>query len=133
MQLTADDHAEIHRLYGQYSQAIDLGSPDAFADVFTHDAVLKTEMGDYTGREALKGFATWFRGQMGNSVRHWPANLVVGAEADLITATCYFGAFQVGDPAGPKPIASGIYSDVLAKTGDGWKIASRNIAMDKPG
>lgn len=133
MNLSADDHAAIQRLYGQYSQAIDRGSAESFADVFTDDAVLSTEMGVYAGREALVGFATWYRETFGTSGRHWPANLVVQSGPDSVTATSYFGAFQVGDPSGPKPIASGVYSDVLRKTESGWRFAYRDIAMDKPG
>ncbi len=132
MTLTADDHAAIQRLYGQYSQAIDLGSPGDFANVFTDDALLRTEMGDYAGREAIEGFAAWFRSQFGTRNRHWPANLVVQADGDMVTATCYFGAFEVGAPTGPVPIASGRYTDVLVRTSGGWRFASRDIAMDKP-
>jgi ketosteroid isomerase-like protein len=130
--LSADDIAAIQQLYARYNHAVDMGSPTAFAEVFTPDAVFVTDMGTYTGRDALLEFAGWFRGAMSTNVRHWTNNLVLEESGAGASGACYLVAFSVGDPAGPKPMASGLYDDRLVRTPEGWRFAARTIVMDKP-
>jgi hypothetical protein len=125
--LSPQDHAEIQQLYAKYNHAIDSGNAEEWAATFTSDGVFNNR---FTGREALIGFVNNWKVN-GTSRRHWNSNLTVTASAPGAKGSVYLMLVDVGvKPAAV--MATGVYSDELIKTADGWRFKSRMVKMDAP-
>jgi hypothetical protein len=125
--LSPQDHAEIQQLYAKYNHAIDSGNAEEWAATFTADGVFNNR---FTGREALIGFVNNWKAN-GTSRRHWNSNLTVTASGQGAKGSVYLMLLDVGvKPAAV--MATGVYSDELVKTADGWRFKSRAVKMDAP-
>jgi SnoaL-like domain len=127
--LTAQDYVEIQQLYAKYNHAIDNGNAEEWADTFTPDGVFN---GRFTGREALMGFIkTWRERMNGGSRRHWNSNLMLTGSTDSVAGAVYLMLLDVSTkPA--SVVSTGVYSDELAKTANGWRFKSRVVKSDAP-
>jgi hypothetical protein len=123
--LGAEDMAEIHNLYAQYNLMLDRGDAEGWADTFTEDG----RFGNSEGRAALIAFAENFHEGNPNS-RHWNTNIHLTATSGGADGTCYLILYDVGQRP-PGVTVTGIYSDVLVETADGWRFQSRQVAIDR--
>ena len=124
--LSASDMDEIRNLYAQYNISLDAGDAEAWADTFTDDGVF----GNSEGRAELVAFAEGFHESNPQS-RHWNTNLHVTPSADGAAGTTYLMLWN----AGVRPaaiIATGIYTDELVRSAEGWRFKSRQVAIDRP-
>jgi hypothetical protein len=103
--LGAEDMAEIHNLYAQYNLMLDRGDAEGWA------------------------FAENFHEGNPNS-RHWNTNIHLTATSGGADGTCYLILYDVGQRP-PGVTVTGIYSDVLVETADGWRFQSRQVAIDR--
>lgn len=124
--LTTQDYIEIEQLYAQYNHAIDAGDADAWAATFTPDGTFNR----FSGREALVGFIRQWREKMnGANRRHWNTNLRIVPTAEGASASVHLMLLDISTR--PAAIAStGVYSDTLVKTVDGWRFKSRQVKLD---
>jgi len=124
--LSANDMDEIRNLYAHYNLVLDAGESEAWADTFTEDGTFGTS----EGRTELIAFADGFHEQNPQS-RHWNTNLHVTPMADGAAGTTYLMLWNVGvRPA--SIILTGIYTDALVRTPDGWRFKSRQVGIDRP-
>lgn len=124
----ADDLA-IRRLYAEYNHAIRLGDGRAWAGCFTPDGVFSNRAETVTGRAALTAYADDF--SKPRNARYWIDNLLLEATAAGAGGTCYLLLLHIGEAGGPPRISlTGMYTDTLVKTSEGWKFATRHIARD---
>jgi len=124
--LSADDLAEIHRLYAQYNLMLDAGDSQSWADTFIGDGSFNT----FVGRQALLAFADDFIASNPNT-RHWNSNIHITPTADGAAGTAYLMLWKVStQPA--EVVLTGIYTDELVKTSKGWRFKGRLIELDQP-
>lgn len=124
--LSADDLAEIHNLYAQYNLVLDAGDSQSWADTFIDDGSFNT----FVGREALIAFADGFIASNPNT-RHWNSSIRITTTADGAAGTAYLMLWKVStQPA--EVVLSGIYTDELVKTSQGWRFKARLIEIDQP-
>ena len=120
----------IHQLLGRYGWAIDGGDWDAFAELFVADATInyRSSSGrvERAGREAI---VDWFRSVADrNPAAHHVTNIVVDPGADPdgpVAVQSKFFAPYSRDAHNPKRLYGGDYRDVVVRTPDGWRFASK--------
>jgi hypothetical protein len=123
--LTTQDYIEIQQLYARYNHAIDSGNAEEWAATFTADGVFNKR---FTGREALIGFINNWKVN-GVNRRHWNSNLTISGTNQSATGSVYLMLLDVS----VKPAAvmsTGIYSDELVKTAEGWRFKTRVVKPD---
>jgi 3-phenylpropionate/cinnamic acid dioxygenase small subunit len=124
--LGADDLAEIHHLYAQYNLMLDAGDSQSWADTFIDDGSFNT----FVGRQALISFADDFIASNPDT-RHWNSNIQLTATADGAAGTAYLMLWKVS-PQPAEVVLTGIYTDELVKTAQGWRFKARLIEIDRP-
>ena len=124
--LSAQDNFEIQQLYARYNNAIDSGDAEGWAATFTPDGVFNT----FSGHDALVGFVKMWREKLGGATRkHWNTNLQISGDSKEATASVYLMLVDFGT----KPasiLTTGMYSDSLIKTKDGWRFTKRTTKGD---
>ncbi len=132
MSLNTQDYIDIQMLYARYNHAIDSGRAEAWAATFTPDGVFSGSGSPAShGAAELTAFAQGFAGNMQGKARHWTNNLVIEPSTGGAKGSCYLILYRIaGASAPPAILATGIYSDALAKGAGGWKFVSRSVAID---
>lgn len=137
MAMTALDYEEIRQLVARYNFAVDFGDAEGWAACFTPDGVF-TSMpeggplsGRHEGRDALVAYGkVHFKVSKGRA-RHWNWNLDIEGDGERATMRCYLAAYSATAPDSPAVLrATGVYRDVLVKTGQGWRFATRDVHVD---
>jgi ketosteroid isomerase-like protein len=126
--LTPQDYIEIEQLYAAYNHAIDSGDGEAWAATFTPDGVFNER---FKGKEALVGFVKSWRERGGATRHHWNTNLVVTPSAEGANGKVMLMMLD----SGTKPVSimsTGLYTDALVKTANGWRFKSRVVKNDPP-
>ena len=125
MPLSTDDIVAIQQLVARYCHAADSGDAAGYVATFTEDGFLK--VGD---REAIRGRAALgaLFGPVPRGFRHVVTNVLIDGDGDHATSKAYFSAM----PRGGGLIAStGVYSDTILKTSDGWLFSGRHYTPDE--
>ncbi len=128
MDLSAAETFAVRELLASYCHAIDSGTPDDFAAVFTSDGSWRGPGGEYRGREQLRGMAAAYRQHpdVANS-RHWTANTTSHRSGETIEADSY--SLCLGEGPGGTVVVEliGRYLDVIVKEDDLWRIQDRQV------
>ena len=128
--LAVDDHLAIVNHIARYNHAIDLGTPQEWADCFTDDAEFDAEpVVHCRGREELLAFATatLTPDRLG---RHWNSNVLVDGAVTRATARVYLLMVRSGKFG--ETGATGIYSDRLVKVDGQWRFEYRKLTFEDP-
>lgn len=128
MALSVEDQLAIQQLYAKYNHALDFGNVEGWVATFTPDGTFASGANSFKGGEQLAAFATGFSSRM--KARHWTNNLIVEADGDGASGTCYLQLLNVADPKTPTVLTTAIYRDSLTKTADGWRFTSRAVTAD---
>jgi hypothetical protein len=124
--LSAQDLADIQQLYARYNLAIDTGDAEGWAATFVPQGVFNT----YTGHDALVGFVKMWREKLNGAARkHWNNNLQLSGDGKQASGSVYLMLLDTST----KPasiIFTGVYSDTLLKTRDGWRFTKRVTSAD---
>jgi hypothetical protein len=134
--LAVEDYLDIQQLITTYPMALDTGAGEGsvFADIFTPDGTFMAGANKYQGREALKKFAWQHRpGQGPLHVRNYSANPWIEASPEGASGKVYAVVMDIGED-GQQPhsiIGGGHYEDVYVKTGQGWRIKTRQFIPSK--
>lgn len=123
--LTTADYVEIQQLYARYAHTIDSGDGEGWADTFTPDGAFN----DVQGHDALKAIpARAFEGS-GGAQRHWNNQVLIEPTAEGARGTCYLVLMNTA--VSPPAMRTGIYTDRLVKTADGWRFKERVAKFDE--
>lgn len=122
--LTLEDRLTIQELLARYNHAIDSGDAEGWAATFAPDGTFESRGATHSGTEALVAFARDFSGRMAGA-RHWNNNLVIEADGDRATATCYLQLWREG-----QLVSEGRYVDALRKVDGQWRFTSRKVVRD---
>ncbi len=128
--MQAEDIAVITKMVADYNHMIDSGQAEAWADLFTADGQFDPGlMPAISGREALVEFAGGLP-VMIPGARHHITNLSVDVQGDRATATAYLQLWTKGEDGKAALAMTGIYTDELVRTADGWRFSKRSMASD---
>lgn len=128
--LSAEDHVAVVNHIARYNHAIDLGSPDEWADCFTYDAEFDAEpVVHCRGRSELVAFAkaTLTEKRLG---RHWNSNVWVDGDGDRATARVYLMMVRSGKVG--EIGNTGVYEDRLVKRNGHWRFEYRKLTFEDP-
>ena len=127
--MDAADLVEIHQLLGRYGHAIDASDWDRFASLFVPDAVV-----DYTAVRAPKvlhgvdEILGYFR-DANHPAAHHVTNIVVDEVGGEVRVHSKWHAPFTRSTHVPVRLAGGDYHDVVVKTADGWRFASKTCVQ----
>lgn len=128
--LSAEDHLAILNHVARYNHAIDLGTPEEWADCFTGTAEFDAEpIVHCHGRADLIDFATatLTENRLG---RHWTSNVLVAGDGDRATTLVYLlmvRSGKVGELGN-----TGVYRDRLVKQDGQWRFEYRKLTFEDP-
>lgn len=132
-----DDRAQIINLQNRYVLAMDFNDNEAYAAVFTEDAVLDWAGGVIRGREAIRKFRDdgvynlsrdAQSGDWPATTRHFITNQVIEVYGDTARAVTYW--FQANNNAEDRHAEYGLfghYEDELRKVDGQWLFSKRTI------
>jgi uncharacterized protein (TIGR02246 family) len=131
------DRAEIEELVVRYVHALDTLDADAYASVFTEDAVYETPMGVYEGRAAIRKIVTDLQanraraeaeGREALALYHVMSNSSIELiDADEARHTSYAQTVRAADNGQFVVGFMGRYEDVIVKRDGRWQILSRKL------
>lgn len=132
VQALIDEH-DIRALLHRYATALDGKDWDLLGSCFLADATAEYEsIGTLVGRQAIVDLCRSALKPMART-HHLIGNVAVsiGDSRDSARSSCYLQAQHVrpGTPGGDMNIVAGRYDDELQRTGDGWKIRARRLAV----
>src|SRR5262249_32288067 len=104
------------------SHFVDAGEADKWADLFTPDGTF----GNAVGHDALVEFAKRVHEQRKGSALHLDSNLMITPTPQGASGSIYGVTYDVTTKP-PTVIATSVYTHVLVKTSNGWRLKSRTI------
>ncbi|MGD9703711.1 MAG: nuclear transport factor 2 family protein [Acidimicrobiia bacterium] len=129
MSLDVADRLAIHELLALYGHLIDERRWDALDQVFTDDLVFDaSDFGSEITRSRADLVAIWMRPDTAHPLAHHATNVVVIEDAD---GTVRVRSKGIGIGVGER-VGSVTYDDVVVRTPDGWRMASRRAVLRRP-
>jgi hypothetical protein len=129
--LASEDHLAVVNTLARYNHAIDLGTPQEWAELFTEDAEFDARpVVHCNGRDELIKFATatLTPDRLG---RHWNSNVWVEGDGDQATSRVYLMMVRSGKFG--EVGSTGVYHDRLRKGPDGiWRFEYRKLHFEDP-
>jgi hypothetical protein len=129
MNLTLQDHTEIHDVLARYCWFLDHGEGDAWADLWQPDGSFTGIPEPLHGHEALRQMPAGFHSMFSGKLRHNIANIVIepGTRVGQVLVRAYS---TVSDwRAGGKLMNFADVSLTLVKHRDQWRIQSLHAQM----
>jgi hypothetical protein len=136
--LTASDYIEIQQLISRYPYGLDTGAGEGglYASLFTIDGVFIGGPSRAEGREKLAAFANGHRaGQGPLFTRNFSTNVMIRPTPEGAAGKIYAVVLDIGEGNG-KPssvLNGGHYEDAYVRTGEGWRIKSRQFIPSRGG
>ncbi len=128
--ISLEDKFAIMELITRYNHAVDGGDPDGVAACFAADGTFQGRSGYFSGSNELR--------KLGMTVtpsllpRHIVSNILIrvrAGERDAADIKSHLLFYEV-TPSGFNFKTSGVYTDVVVKTGKEWKFRSRLMTLD---
>jgi 3-phenylpropionate/cinnamic acid dioxygenase small subunit len=135
--LTADDRHAIEQLLSSYGFHHDARDFDALERCFTPDASYtmviagQEPIGPRRGRAEIVGQIRVFKSRQADQRRHVITNFLFDQEtATRARVRSYVTVVAVASGA-LDVVTAGVYTDVVVRTADGWRIADKTLRLDK--
>jgi uncharacterized protein (TIGR02246 family) len=125
--LLAADRIDITELGARFDNGLDSEDLDKFAGVFTENGVLAGFWGEAAGREQIAGAFHFMLSTFARNRRHFVGNHEVTVDGDSATMYSYM---VVLDRATNSSIGTATFTDVLARTANGWRFVRRTLSSD---
>jgi ketosteroid isomerase-like protein len=131
-----EDIQEITSLFMSYRRTLDEREFATYAELFAPDGEWTGNLGSYTGPAAIKqmledSVGTAFAVESGNDF-HLVANPDIEVDGDRATASSTWVFVTRDGDDRPQVSLLGHYTDVLARTPDGWRFLRREAFCDIP-
>jgi len=123
------DRLAIQDLLVRYGTSLDDRDWARLATCFLPDAVADYGgLGEHEGYEKIESICRNALEPLDGS-QHYITNFEIEIDGDRAKSRCYLMAQHIkkSAPSGPHFILSGVYRDELVRTGDGWRIARREL------
>jgi ketosteroid isomerase-like protein len=128
MTLPAADRLDILDIVSRADAAATRRDADAYASLFTEDAVLDGSQGRHTGTAGLRSSVGPIWAGEGPATLHLTLNPVVDAGDSQDEATVS-SILLIVDPAPPITIrTTAAITQTLRRTADGWRISRRTVS-----
>lgn len=124
MRLDPRDDAEIRNLLARYCVLLDLDDVDAWVELFTSDATYEVYGRTFEGHDGLRKMLSGAPG--GLHLGGPPAITPVDDDRVTTQQNLLFVDRDTGEQRGA------LYDDVVVRTPDGWRIASRRCRFHTP-
>jgi len=132
------DRAGVEDLLGRYAKAVDFGTSEEYAALFTEDAVLHMQGKDFVGRAAIQKMISPAIDEPPpgapprRHLRHILSNILIDLAPDGQSAKVYesWATISKVPDGGPIMGAIGHYSDEVVKVNGKWFFAKRVIDLD---
>ncbi len=135
--LTADDRHAIQQLLSSYGFHHDARDFDSLAECFAEDATYTMvvagaqPIGPKFGRDAIVDQIRLLKSRQTDQRRHVITNFLFDQEtASRARVRTYVTVIAVADGV-LEVVSSGIYTDIVARTEWGWRIADKRLHLDK--
>ena len=140
MPLTLDDRQQVEDLLVRYSYAVDTdGGEDAFAEMFTEDAVLIGTRGHRTGMKAVRELARTVTDRKGFQARHIITNVLIEGDSGEARIRAYFTEYYTYNELLPPKLMRtseliyvGTFDCTAVKVSGSWKFSRRVVHCDAP-
>ena len=120
----ADDHADIRNLLARYCLLLDHDDVDQWVTLFTADATYQVYGHEFRGHDGLRQMLSGAPG--GLHLGGPPVVELVAADRARTQQNLLFVDRTTGE------LRSAVYDDVVVRTGDGWRFASRRCRFIVP-
>ena len=135
--IDAADRLAIHELLARYCHSIDAARGELCAALFTDDATLETPVGVAEGGAAIR---EWIDGRLAMrqpeiQVRHSPLSVLlapIDSDQVRVRSTLLYTWETLEIPREVDVKSTVIYEDVVRRTPEGWRFASRKCDTRLP-
>ena len=140
------DKMEIGEMQSRYMYALDWHDPEAYASVFTDDAIVEWPEGRAEGRAAIRNACVRIGAFYDNlaaaagpnrkppRLRHFVTNRVFDIKGDHARVLAYWLDLSNDNlPRWPYVAGYGYYDDELVRTAAGWRFTRRKIINEITG
>jgi uncharacterized protein (TIGR02246 family) len=129
-----EDRDAIWRVLMDYRRHLNTRNWDAYSRLFSEDGTWTGKVGHAQGPTAIREMLTEAMEPLDEHEQtvHLVCNPVIDVDGDRATAETTWCYLTRDADDNPKLSMVGRYSDVLHRTDDGWKFASRMCAFDIP-
>jgi hypothetical protein len=129
-----EDIEEIRTLLLEYARCLDEADYAGYAELFTEDGELHAQLGQATGRSAIRALLEDRLGSEPPRPRraafHLVGNPVVEVDGDDARSTALWAYVTHDDEGFPLVLQLGHYRDRLARDGGVWRFRRREISRD---
>jgi uncharacterized protein (TIGR02246 family) len=125
MSLRAADSLEIMQLVARADNCATARDAEGYAELFTEEGVMTGGMGTARGRAALRDAVTAVWTAEPPRTLHLTLNVTIEESGSDPTVTSVM--LMVTREAKPAVLGSSLVRQVVRRTADGWRIASRDI------
>lgn len=130
--MTLDDVSDriaIIELASAYENAFDEGDLDKHMATWTDGVSFDSPFGSFSDEAGYLAWLTGFKAQTvaNGGTRHLMTNHEIGIEGDTATMTSYLTILNKADRT---IISTGVFTDRLRRTEDGWRFVHRTISVD---
>lgn len=126
------DELAIRNLIARLSLNADMGDEDEYMSSFAIDAVWNIPGAPMRGHDEIRSALVARRAQgvagPGTQTRHMVSTIAVTVDGDTAIANSYF-QFFTDTVLAPTLRAVGAYRDTFTRTGDAWKLQTRDITF----
>ena len=126
-----EDVREIQNLALRYARSVDRQDGEAFADLFTADAVLDGSGYLSQGREQLARIPSFTASRWAKTF-HAVHNHLISIDGDAATGEVYCAARHLKDDGGAMTVLEMVirYQDAYVRTPGGWRFAKRTLIVE---
>lgn len=122
------DHLAIRDLTARFTDAVNRRAPKELAELFTEDGHWQVPgTSGATGREAVSSMLKSLLDNFPHLIQLTHSGHI-DVDGDTASATWYVSE-SGADAAGNGFTFTGVYTDALVRTGDGWRFAQRSFAF----
>jgi 3-phenylpropionate/cinnamic acid dioxygenase small subunit len=120
------DILAIHQLLALYAHLLDDKQYERLSEIFTEDAVLTFPGRDREPVRTAAAISEFFASAAGSSAHHTSNIVIIGAGTEVRARSKFFVPYTRPDHDAHRWYG-GVYDDIVVRTADGWRIASRSI------
>jgi len=129
------DRAGVETLLAKYAKAVDFGTPEEYAALFTEDGVIHMQGKDFKGRKAIHdmiapALTKPADGAPTRRMRHILSNVDIELNGDTATVFESWATISKDKDGRPAIGAIGHYTDTAVKVNGQWLFAKRVIDLD---
>jgi ketosteroid isomerase-like protein len=126
--LSAEDRLDISELLSRADAAATARDASAYLALFTHDAVLDGDQGNYQGREALRRGLAQVWGAEPPGTLHLMLNPVIDRDPASSAAAVARSVLLIVAPGTPPAlVGTARITQYLRRGADGWRITRRSV------